>query len=81
MYQHFVNFLSHSEKQQKMIPIGGSRGHAASLSARNKTHFRNVITRLTMSFFSYGLDSAIITVSATSVWSATRFITSTVCPS
>jgi len=24
MYQRFVNFLSRSEKQQKMIPIGGA---------------------------------------------------------
>ncbi len=36
-------------------------------------HLRNVITRLTISSFSCGLDSAIITVSATSVWSAMRF--------
>ena len=31
------------------------------------------MTRLTISSFSCGLDSAIITVSATSVWSAMRF--------
>ena len=39
-------------------------------------HLRNVITRLTINSFSCGFDSAIITVSATSVWSAMRFVPS-----
>ena len=41
--------------------------------AHRTPHFKNVITRLTIISFSSGRDSAIITVSATSVWSAMRF--------
>ena len=44
--------------------------HFVSHSARH--YARNVMTRLTIISFSAGLDSAIMTVRATSVWSAMR---------